>query len=170
MKYLSVLLMVAFSAGAKFPVPIFPEVSLPVPRWTTETVTVVPEKVIEPAHPHGPFPRADERLANGRIKRLPGPNWWHCPNCGSSSCTMSLGQHLRGTHRQSFARLDAIGYRNWYVYHDNLHNLAAVMAKMAKPAPKPKAKARPAIKQEATCSGCQGGRCGLFGRSRGRWR
>lgn len=131
-------------------------------------VKIVAEKIIEPAHPHGPFARVDERLSNGRIKRLPGPTWWACPGCSGSSCTMYLGQHLRGTHRQSTAQLNRIGHRDWYTYHDNLHNLAAAMAKMTKPAPKPKAKATPTIKEEATCSGCQGGRCGLFGRWR-RW-
>ncbi len=113
---------------------------------------VIVEKGDPEDHPHGPTAKRPDLFLGGTLKRLPGPTWWGCPTCGSSTCTMYLGQHLRGgTHGVGNAKLNEIGYRNWYVYHDNLHNVT-----YKAPARKESARA------SSGCVNCRTGRRGWF--------
>lgn len=117
-------------------------------------------------HPHGPKAPRPDLFDGGRLKRLPGPTWWGCPTCGSSSCTMYLGEHLRskrGAHKVTNEKLNEVGYKYWYTYHDNLHNVDYKA---------------PAKKAASGCTNCQGGQCQnrasgrprIFGwLPRGRW-
>jgi len=127
---------------AVLPVPIWPAQSkLPTPVWTEETVVVADR----------PIDLTAQRDANGRLVRLPGPtNYYHCPQCGSSSDLMYLGQHLRGPeHRKTVAEIERIGWRNLNVWHDNLHNVGW----------KPVAQTKVTVR--STCTTCEGGTCNV---------
>ncbi len=118
--------------------------------------TVAPKdktKIIEIAHPHGPGPvtKLDLPRPGTTLKRLPGPAWWHCPTCGSSTCLMYLGQHLRGLkHEVSHSTINRIEWGTLRIFHDNLHNRKMTAKEVEK-----------WKKDQAKPSGCKDGRCNL---------
>jgi len=68
-----------------------------------------------------------ENSAPTTLKRLPGQSWgWPC------GCWMCLGNHLINNHNlegyyinpslQATGYLNSIGYNQWQILHDNLHN------------------------------------------------
>jgi len=71
---------------------------------------------------------------------------------------MYLGSHLLNTHRVSQQKLEAVSWRYYEVYHDNLHNNKA---------------GQPTAKPRQFKNVCEGGNCGRqvrFPRLFGRWR
>lgn len=59
-----------------------------------------------------------EVLETNELVRLPGPsyNWPH------DGCYMCLGNYMISHFGQSKEYLDEIGYENWEILYDNLHN------------------------------------------------
>lgn len=145
-KCLLIALIFVVTAGAKFPVPIFPDVSFPLPVWTADTVTVVAEEAII-RHSAKPTVRP-MRVPHGRNSNL------HRCLCES----MCGGQHLVNGHgmtndewnREKLWRSQS----RLLAYHNRLH------VKQPKPRVQPQ--------QCCPDGNCGGGR--LFGRLRGRWR
>ncbi len=132
---LNTMLLALALAAIPYPTDLRRPVPPPAPGML---LTGVEARIAAETHPHGPVPARLDEMADGRVKRLPGPSWWHCPTCGSSTCRMYLGQHLsdeRGEHRITNDKLNEIGYRNWYVYHDNLHNADRKLPKKAERRP-----------------------------------
>lgn len=127
-------LLLSIVAASALPTPHFsPELPLPTPQFG-------PLPLVEEVDRTMQFDR------RGRLIRLPGPkNWYRCPQCGSSTDLMYLGQHVRGVHRRSNAQINKVGYRNLAVYHDNIHNLDWK--------PPPAAKKQPARSSSMTCRG-----------------
>jgi len=129
---------------AKLPTPKFGPLpaKLPTPKFGP-----LPVKTVDPfAEPEKPVDPTTRRDARGRLIRLPGPvNWYRCPQCGSSTDLMYLGQHLRGAHKISNAKLDEVGWQNLAVYHDNLHNLTWTP--------------RSGVTAVPTCTTCESGSC-----------
>jgi len=152
-------LILAALIAAEVPAPIFPTpptprfaTAVPTPRFGQSLSSNTSDKLDS-----GPSPEQTEladpttqRGSDGRLVRLPGPrNWFRCPQCGSSSDLMYLGDHLRydAKHRKTMAEIEAVGWRDLQVWHDNLHNLTY------KPPP------ATTVKVQASCSTCEGGAC-----------
>lgn len=139
----SLLLSIVVVAG--LPTPHFATtLPLPTPKFMALPVVVLPP-VIEPA--------------SNVLTRLPGPrDHFRCSHCGRSDCLMFLGDHLLRVHSQSYDYVDQIGYQQFGVLHDNLHN----------------ANYQPgsAPKQNASCPTCEGGQCRrpILNRFFSRWR
>ncbi len=113
--------------------------------------------IVDPPRPKPRVKSPVDLAAEG--KRLPGPRHWACPSCGSSSCLMYLGAHLKRTHGVSTVAMDRVTYRRLPTLHDNIHN--------ANWKPPVAVKSQPA---QSGCATCQGGSCRfpavrrLFGR------
>jgi hypothetical protein len=111
-------LLLSVIATATLPTPHFaPKLPLPTPRFT-KPIPVAAPRIIRKVD------RTIQFDSQGRLVRLSGPrNWYRCPQCGSSTDLMYLGQHLRGAHHVTNATINKVGWRNLLVYHDNLHNV-----------------------------------------------
>jgi hypothetical protein len=133
---MNTLLLSVLFAG--IPTPHF-AVTMPTPKFTSLPVpkfSDVPQsQAIAEATHHSPETRqiSPTNLALTG-KRLPGPVHWRCPTCGSSSCLMYLGGHLRQSHKVLAAVLGRTSWRRLQTVHDNLHNAARDKVK-AKPKP-----------------------------------
>ena len=136
-------LLLSIIAASALPTPHFaPGLPLPAPRFGP-----LPTATLVVARP--PVDRTMQFDSKGRLIRLPGPkNWYRCPQCGSSTDLMYLGQHVRGVHRKSNSQINKVGYQSLATYHDNLHNVNW------KPPPPVKVQA---VRPSTTT--CQGGSC-----------
>ena len=146
------IILLASLAG--LPVPQFTS-TLPTPKFnvTLPVPKFIDDPFVEPVKSEDPALSCDPL---GRLIRLPGPrNWYVCPQCGSSSDLMFLGNHLRSSHGKTVKEIESVGNRDLHAWHDNLHNLSY----------KP-------TQTTAVLSSCEGGACevGPVRRLFGRWR
>jgi hypothetical protein len=86
-----------------------------------------------------------------KLVRLDGPRHYG-PHPG---CEMCLGNHLVGTHRQARSYLNTIGYSQWVILHDNLHNRRTV----TKSAEVVRAPTEASRAKTVTRSNCANGQC-----------